>query len=105
MLLEYRIERLDASGNRLPPVPAQMQGLSFSGSVNNGDEIRVNKGRWRAGTLHVKGLDNLTTGAHVQVKEGKLAGGCFVVVLLIALAFIASIFITGILGIEWPWES
>jgi hypothetical protein len=64
----FRIERHDASGNRLAPVPVEMWGLSFSGSVSNGDDVRV-EGRWRGGTLRVEDLDNLTTGAEVRAKD------------------------------------
>lgn len=65
-VLDFRIERHDASGNRLAPVPVQMRGMSFSGSVNNGDDVRVDKGKWRHGTLRVEALGNLTTGASVR---------------------------------------
>ena len=60
-----RIERYDAGGNRLAPVPVEMRGDSFSGSVINGDVIRV-KGSWRGCALRVEEFDNLTTGAQVR---------------------------------------
>jgi hypothetical protein len=94
MLLEFRIERHDASGDRLAPVAAQMRGLSFSGSVNNGDEVRVNRARWRDGTLRVKDLNNLSTGAVVRAQQNTVGSwliGAFVLVLFVvvlgALAF------------------
>lgn len=107
-VLDFRIERHDASGNRLAPVPVRMRGLSFSGAVNNGDEIRVNRGKWRDGTLRVKDLDNLSTGAEVRAKESNRVFGClFVVVLLGILAGIGFIVFmivnVGILGNRLPW--
>jgi hypothetical protein len=68
MHVDFRIERHDPSGNRLAPVPAEMRGTThgFSGRVSNGDEIRVVDGRWRNGTLRVRELENLTTGAVVR---------------------------------------
>lgn len=110
-VLDFRIERHDASGNRLAPVPVQMRGLSFSGAVNNGDEIRVRKSRWRDGTLRVTDLDNLTTGAKVQAKENNWAFGCFFVavllVVLVIFGFLAVVFVNSvILGNDrLPWES
>ena len=66
--VDFRIERYDPSGNRLAPVPVEMRGTvhGFSGRVSNGDEIRVVEGEWRHGTLRVRELDNLTTGARVR---------------------------------------
>jgi hypothetical protein len=40
-VLSFRIERHDASGNRLTPVPVEMLGTSFFGKVSNGDEIHL----------------------------------------------------------------
>jgi hypothetical protein len=102
----FRIERHDASGNRLAPVPVEMRGLSFSGTVSNGDEVRVN-GRWRKGTLRVERLDDLTTGAQVRAKayRGLNAVGCIVfgIFFLAFFAFMAVVFVQNvILGKSWP---
>lgn len=90
--VDFRIERHDPSGNRLPPVPVEMRGprLAFRGRVSNGDEIRVVDGRWQHGTLHVKELDNLTTGAKVQSNPYTAPRiGCLVVFLAIPVVFLA----------------
>jgi len=107
-VLDFRIERHDASGNRLAPVPVQMRGQSFSGAVNNGDEIRVNRGKWRDGTLRVKDLDNLSTGAEVRTKGSGAFGWILgVVVSLFILAVggfvVFMIVYVGILGNEPPF--
>jgi hypothetical protein len=91
-VLDFRIERHDAEGNRLAPVPVQMRGQSFSGSVNNGDEIRVTKGTWRQGTLRVESLANLTTGASVQAGRQRGWAIVTVVVLVVLAAVGAAIF-------------
>jgi hypothetical protein len=78
---DFRIERHDPSGNRLPPVPVEMRGprQAFRGKVSDGDQVRVVDGRWRHGTLHVRELDNLSTGAKIRpgpttaVRIGRLA--------------------------------
>ncbi len=64
----FRVERYDANGNALQQIPVEMRGLSFSGSVSNGDQVRI-RGRWRDRTLRVDELDNLTTHAHVRTKS------------------------------------
>jgi hypothetical protein len=109
-VLDFRIERHDANGNRLAPVPVQMRGLSFTGAVNNGDEIRVRSGKWRDGTLRVEHLDNLTTGAKVRTESGHRAVGCFffavLSIILVGFAFLAVVFVNSvILGNDrLPWE-
>jgi len=90
--VDFRIERHDPSGNRLAPVPVEMEGTTqeFSGTVSNGDEIRVVDGNWRDGTLRVRELDNLTTGARVrssryteaQIRRVRI--GCLIAFLVIA---------------------
>jgi hypothetical protein len=102
----FRIERHDASGNRLAPVPVEMRGLSFSGTVSNGDAVRVT-GKWRRGTLQVEELDDLTTGAHVRAKayRGLNAAACgvFAIFFLAFFGFMAVAFIQNvILGRSWP---
>jgi hypothetical protein len=94
-VLDFRIERHDASGNRLVPMPVQMQGQSFSGAVNNGDEIRVTKGKWRDGTLRVDHLDNVTTGASVRAGRRR---GWTVVSVVVFVVFLAAV---GAFAIAW----
>ncbi|MFD4246742.1 zinc ribbon domain-containing protein [Streptomyces sp. NPDC058525] len=109
----FRLTRHDADGNALQPVPVEMRALSFSGSVSNGDQVRIS-GRWRDGTLRADELRNLTTHARVHNKayRGQLTVAR-VLVVLIALAVligIASIVISGISGggggppPDWPPE-
>lgn len=66
----FRLERYDANGNRLRPVPVEMRGVAFEGSFSDGDQLRVT-GRWRDGTLRADRLENLTTGALVRAKSYK----------------------------------
>ncbi|MEU6896236.1 hypothetical protein ABZ934_31730 [Streptomyces sp. NPDC046557] len=63
----FRLERYDAAGNRAVLVPVEMRGLTFEGSLNDGDWVRA-RGRMKSGTLHVTRLENLTTGACVRAK-------------------------------------
>jgi hypothetical protein len=99
-VLEFRIERHDSGGNRMAPVPVQMRGSLFTGTVNNGDEISVDDGTWQHGTLTAKSLKNLTTGADVRVKVNGLPTGCSIVVLLILLvgfAFLGVVFVNSVI--------
>lgn len=58
----FRIERHDADGNALPPIPVEMRGASFSGSLDEGDWVEIPTG-WQPGrTLQLSRIMNLTTG-------------------------------------------
>jgi hypothetical protein len=78
----FRIERYDRDGNRLPPIPVQMRGIAFEGSLSEGDEIKV-VGVWKAGTLYTERVQNITTGATVKAKSHKWA---YLIIALIVLA-------------------
>lgn len=102
----FRIERYDPSGDRLAPVPVEMRGTSFSGTVSNGDEVRVN-GRWSQGTLRIHELDNLTTGAKIHsnshpvlqvVACSVIAIAFFAFFVFLGITFVMSVF----LGRDWP---
>ena len=74
----FRLERHDASGDRLPPVPIEMRSSRFHGVINDGDLVEV-KQRWKLGrTLKPRRIYNLTTGATVT------AGSSRVILLLFA---------------------
>ncbi len=89
----FRLERYDAAGNRLQPVPVEMRGRSFEGAISEGDTLEV-RARWREGTtLRASRATNLTTGAVVQAKGygspwlllGLLVAGLAIVVVLIVI--------------------
>lgn len=88
----FRIERYDDSGNRVSLIPVEMRGLTFEGSVSDGDSVRAS-GRMRAGTLRVTRLENLTTGATVRSKGVPKAAVILAVivfaVILIVFAWLA----------------
>ncbi|MFF3020731.1 hypothetical protein [Streptomyces sp. NPDC057939] len=93
----FRVERHDARGNRLETIPVEMRGISYSGSVSNGDQVHVS-GRWRRGTLHAEELMNLTTRAQVKGKfSGRLTKVAMVFAIIFVLAvigFLVSVFIS-----------
>lgn len=61
----YRLERYH-DGERLDPIPVEMRGHSFTGLINDGDEIMINK-KWRKGKmLRTNRVFNLTSGAEVK---------------------------------------
>lgn len=63
----FRVERYDASGNRTALIPVEMRGLSFEGSLHDGDWVRAG-GKMKFGTLRVTRLENVSTGAAVRAK-------------------------------------
>lgn len=87
----FRLERYDEAGNRLPPVPVEMRGLKFTGSISEGDWVFV-RGSWTPGKpMHVPSVENLTTGTTVAAiipASFRIASGCS---WLIFLAFIAGV--------------
>ena len=64
----FRVERYDDAGNRVLLVPVEMRGLSFQGSLSDGDTVRAH-GRVRSGTLQADRVENLTTGATIEAKR------------------------------------
>ncbi|MFE4602164.1 hypothetical protein ACFRKE_15050 [Kitasatospora indigofera] len=90
-VMNFRVEvELYADGaNQVMLVPVEMRGHRFDGAVAEGDRIRAH-GRLRAGTLRVKKLRNLTTGADVSVKRKKRIG-CAILVLLLVCAIVIGI--------------
>jgi hypothetical protein len=79
----FRLVRYDPGGNALRPVPVEMRGIAFEGSLAEGDQVRV-AGRWRGGTLRAEQLENLTTGALVRAKSYK---GLMIAALVVFLIF------------------
>ncbi len=68
----FRVERYDASGNRLTPVPVEMRAENFYNSISEGDWVEI-PGFWREGMLMRPSLvHNLTTRANVTAKTSSL---------------------------------
>lgn len=102
VIMTFRVARYDEAGDPVALVPVEMRGNSFEGSVSDGDWVSA-RGRMRRGTLRVKELNNLTTGAVVRVKpvpKVVTVLGCLVV--LAILSFIAWIAYTGFTGSSGP---
>ncbi|WP_159395713.1 hypothetical protein [Streptomyces sp. 3211] len=66
-VLTFRVERYDAAGDRTTLIPVEMRGLTYEGSIHEGDWVRV-RGKAKSGTLRATRLENLTTGASVHAK-------------------------------------
>lgn len=82
IVCNFRVEIYDRRGRPVRLVPVEMRGDSFQGAVTEGDRVRA-EGKAKRGTLRVKRLYNLTTGAEVSTGGTHWA----VVVLLILLIF------------------
>lgn len=81
-VLNLRVEEYDDALDGVRIVPIEMKGVIFEGSVTNGDRIRAS-GRMRSGTLRVKKLHNLTTGADVSARSYSKIG-CAIFLLFVA---------------------
>jgi hypothetical protein len=104
-LWNFRLERYDASGDRLPPVPVEMRGYSFSGAMSNGDQVSL-KGEWRDGTLRVQEVDNLTTSAQVRARSYRALRTVIIVVFVIFfLVMVGLILSSAISQCSAPWPS
>ncbi|NUS01168.1 MAG: hypothetical protein HOV97_01255 [Nonomuraea sp.] len=102
----FRIERYDASGNRLPLVPVEMTGLTFCGAVSNGDEVSV-EGTWRDGTLRVEELMNLTTNAQVRAKSYRHLRTIVMIIALALFAIVLTVILSSVISMcstPWPPE-
>jgi hypothetical protein len=99
----FRLERHDARGDQLPPVPVEMRGYSFSGTVSVGDEVSV-QGQWRDGTLSVEELYNVTTSAQVRAKSYRaLRNAMMIVVGIVFLVIVVAILSQLISQCSSPW--
>ena len=66
----FRVDRFDCrSGNRLPPVPVEMRGLRFDGSISEGDHIEVYVRSEGRQTVAARWVKNLSTGTLVEARE------------------------------------
>ena len=93
----FRIERTDARGNRLQPVPVEMRSSSFEGMLADGDWVVV-PGPWHPGELlRPRRVYNETTGATVQAKGPSRRRMIItsLVVLIVGLAFMGAIVMFG----------
>lgn len=96
-VLTFRLRRLDPSGRELPPVSVEMRGRILTGTVTDGDLVRL-PAPVTGGGLQLKSVTNLTTGTAVSVRASQLprwVGITFLVVFgVIFLGILAAIIST-----------
>ncbi|MEU3783272.1 hypothetical protein [Streptomyces sp900129855] len=93
VVCNFRLEMRNREGRAIGLVPVEMRGDLFEGAVNDGDRVRAT-GRARNGTLRVKQLRNLTTGAEVSARSTPAL--VIAVVILLFVAWLVFIFaVTG----------
>jgi hypothetical protein len=84
----FRIQRYDAAGNRLQPVPVEMRGMRFKGSIGEGDIVQL-PGRWQPGSIACPHrVKNLSTGCTVKAGTPLSVKIVQVIVLLIVLLIV-----------------
>jgi hypothetical protein len=95
----FRVECLDTQGNRIALVPVEMRGLSFQGSIADGDSVEIRGSASSRGTLHPGEVRNRTTGAVVRSSGKSLIAGLIqmvlVIIFLIVFCSIASFVLRG----------
>ena len=79
----FRVECLDTQGNRIALVPVEMRGLSFQGSITDGDSVEIRGSASSRGTIRPGEVRNLTTGAVVRSSGKPLIAGLIQLVLVI----------------------
>ena len=67
-IMTFHVERFDQQGNRIAPIPVEMKGMSFSGSINEGDHVGIDTHFREGKILQVKKLHNLTNKSLVLTK-------------------------------------
>jgi hypothetical protein len=100
--LFFRVDRYDASGDRLPAVGVQFAPFR-NGHLTEGEEVQVS-GRVKRGTIHAREVRNLTTGAELTGARGwdKVMLGVGIVAFVAVLVFIIAIAASGFLGSGGP---
>lgn len=92
----FRVERFDDDGNLVLRVPVEMRGLSFQGSIADGDTVRV-AGRERHGTVRARRVENRTTGAVVTARDQPIAitalGVLIAIVALVGALLVLAMFV------------
>ncbi|MGD8603105.1 MAG: hypothetical protein PVF49_00900 [Anaerolineales bacterium] len=68
-IYSFRVETFDAQGNRQSPVTVEMQGIGFEGSLNEGDQVEIDKKPRPGKAIKINKLMNLTSGAVFKAKD------------------------------------
>ncbi|MGX1128865.1 hypothetical protein RKD49_001055 [Streptomyces glaucescens] len=94
VVCDFRVEIQERrSGTPLRLVAVEMRGDRFDGAVHDGDWVRAT-GEFKRGTLRVRRLRNLTTGAEVSVGRTNVVAITVIVVLFVAYM----VFLFGFVG-------
>jgi hypothetical protein len=64
----FRLERTDSAGHPMTPIPVEMRGRRFKGSVNNGDLVDVRHRPPSGKLVQTRRVRNLTLGTDVRTK-------------------------------------
>jgi hypothetical protein len=64
-VVSFRLERFDEAGNRITPVPVELRGLRFTGTLNEGDWVEVEAQEHPGEAHRVEKVFDATTGTMV----------------------------------------
>lgn len=97
-VVTFRVERFDPAGRQLTPIPVEMRGKRFYGSLSDGDWVQV-RSRWRPGRhLTVRKVRNLTVSGTFRARRWSGGMVATAVVFLLVLAAALAIFINVLSG-------
>lgn len=93
----FRLERYQ-DGQRLPPIPVEIIGQQFVGSINEGDTVRLRKKKWGGGTYSTKRVFSVTNNTDVIAKKKgwSISIHLFGVFAFAVMAFVVGSFIYGL---------
>jgi hypothetical protein len=89
-VLSFRLERYTDEGNYELVAQVEMRGLSISGSLRDGDQVRVLAAKNDNGTIVAKKVKNETTGAIVE-SRGMPAISKWIIGVIFAVIVVMSI--------------
>ena len=90
----FQLER-HQEGQRLPPIPVEMRGYTFSGVLNEGHIVRLDQSTWHEGqTIRTNHVYNITLNTPLLAK-GKDNTGNIIVAIVMLVIFLAIFFMRG----------
>ena len=70
LVWNFRVQREGSDGTQLPTVTVQMRGVSFEGSIINGDEVEIKARGFKPGdVIKAREIRNLTSNSRVRARR------------------------------------
>jgi hypothetical protein len=76
----FQLERHSETEERLDPIPVEMRGKYFSGSINEGNVVRLYEKSWHGGIVRTKRVYNVTFTEDILAYVETGASGALIIV-------------------------